>query len=78
VDRVVGEAEPASRPARLGGDHLALKKALEDLGGGELVPESTVKLGAQVLGGGGQSEVAEVFAEALVGGCLAGHRAASS
>ena len=74
----MGEAEPASGPACFGRGDLAFEQALQNLGGGELVLQSAVELRTQVLGGSGEAKVAEVLPEALVGGRLAAHRAASS
>ena len=78
MDRVVGEAQPAASAAGFGSHDLALEQALQDLGNGELVLESAVELGAQVLGGGAEAEVAQMLPETLVGGRLDAHRAVSS
>jgi hypothetical protein len=70
--------KPASGAAGLGSHDLTLEQALQDLGSREPVLESAVELGAQVLGGGGKAEVAQVLPETLVGGRLDAHRAVSS
>ncbi len=49
VHWVVGEAEAATRPPRLGGSNLDVEQALQDVGCRELLLERSVELSAEVL-----------------------------
>src|SRR5205085_2835808 len=74
VDGVAGVAQPSALAPRPGLLDLQLEQVLEDLGGREPVAQGTVQLGAQLLGGGGQAQVSEVRAQALIGGRLGARR----
>src|SRR2546430_5708593 len=70
VHRVVGETETPSCPPRFSSGNLDVEQGLKDLGCGQLLLECAVELRAEVLSGGGQTQVGKVFAKTLVAGRL--------